>query len=269
MNFKKTLLIAAMAITPFITTGCIERIATGEVGIRVNASKEIQGAELMPGSWNQTIVGSVLTFPTKDIVVNVTDKRFITADSSALSDFDVTVVYEINPASVAEIYSKKSKSFHGIASDGDIMLMQSYIETLTNNAAQQAVRQHKALEVTDKRLAMEGSILKEINDKLTAEKLGESIKITAVQIKSVVPNNEILQSATKYVAAQNELRVKETEVEIAKKESERMQALSQNSKQSIDYMNAQAALNISEGVKNGKVQTIIIPSNVTAIGSFK
>ena len=51
MNFKKTLLIAAMAITPFITTGCIERIATGEVGIRVNASKEIQGAELMPGSW--------------------------------------------------------------------------------------------------------------------------------------------------------------------------------------------------------------------------
>jgi len=111
--------------------------------------------------------------------------------------------------------------------------------------------------------------LKEINDKLTAEKLGESIKITAVQIKSVVPNNEILQSATKYVAAQNELRVKETEVEIAKKESERMQALSQNSKQSIDYMNAQAALNISEGVKNGKVNTIIIPSNVTAIGSFK
>ena len=48
-----------------------------------------------------------------------------------------------------------------------------------------------------------------------------------------------------------------------------MQALSQNSKQSIDYMNAQAALNISEGVKNGKVNTIIIPSNVTAIGSFK
>ena len=116
---------------------------------------------------------------------------------------------------------------------------------------------------------MESSILKEINDKLTAEKLGESIKITAVQIKSVVPNHEILASATKYVAAQNELRVKETEVEIAKKESERMQALSQNSKQSIDYMNAQAALNISEGVKNGKVQTIIIPSNVTAIGSFK
>jgi len=36
-----------------------------------------------------------------------------------------------------------------------------------------------------------------------------------------------------------------------------------------NYIYAQAALNISEGVKNGKVNTIIIPSNVTAIGSFK
>ena len=36
-----------------------------------------------------------------------------------------------------------------------------------------------------------------------------------------------------------------------------------------NYIYAQASLNISEGVKNGKVNTIIIPSNVTAIGSFK
>ena len=34
---------------------------------------------------------------------------------------------------------------------------------------------------------------------------------------------------------------------------------------SIAYMNAQAALNISEGVKNGKVQTIIVPSNMTGL----
>lgn len=269
MNFKKTLLVAAMAITPFITTGCIERIATGEVGIRVNASKEIQGTELLPGSWNQTIVGSVLTFPTKDIVVNVQDKKFITSDSSALSDFDVTVVYAINPAAVAEIYSKKSKSFHQINADGDVLLMASYMETLVNNASQEAVRDYKALEVTDKRPAMEQAIAKAVTAKLNAENLGESVILTAVQIKSIVPNDAILRSATEYVAAQNQLRVKETEVQIAEKEALRMRALSENSKQSIEYMNAQAALNISEGVKNGKVQTIIIPSHMTALGTIK
>ena len=269
MNFKKLALVAAMAVVPFITTGCIERIATGEVGIRVNASKEIQGTELMPGSWNQTIIGSVLTFPTKDIAVSLNDKNYITADSSALKDFDITLVYAINPTSVSEIYSKKSKSFHSVTPDGDILLMASYVETLVNNAAQKAVRQYKALEVTDKRTEMEASILKDVNDKLAAEGLGQSISITAVQIKTILPNEAILRSASEYVAAQNELRVKETQVAIAEKEADRMRALSSNSKQSIEYMNAQAALNISEGVKNGKVQTIIVPSNITAIGAFK
>ncbi len=44
-----------------------------------------------------------------------------------------------------------------------------------------------------------------------------------------------------------------------------MAALSSNSAASIAYMNAQAALNISEGIKNGKVQTIVVPSNMTGL----
>ena len=264
-----TAAVAAVFMAPVIAYNCFERIATGEVGIRVNASKEIQGTELMPGSWNQTIIGSVLTFPTKDIAINVVDKNYITADSSALKDFDVTVVYAINPTSVSEIYSTKSKSFHSVAPDGDILLMYSYVETLVNNAAQKAVRQYKALDVTDKRAEMESSIVTDVNEKLKAEKLDNSITLTAVQIKSILPNESILKSASDYVAAQNNLRVKETEVEIAKKEAERMQALAFNAEKSIAYMRAQAELNISEGVKNGKVNTVIIPSNLTMLGNTK
>lgn len=60
---------------------------------------------------------------------------------------------------------------------------------------------------------------------------------------------------------------KEDQVEIAKKEAERMQALAFNAEKSIAYMRAQAELNISEGVKNGKVKTVIIPSKLTMLGS--
>ena len=42
-------------------------------------------------------------------------------------------------------------------------------------------------------------------------------------------------------------------------------ALANNSASSIAFMNAQAALNISEGIKNGKVQTIVVPSNMTSL----
>lgn len=93
MKFIKSVILAvAVALA---SVGCT-RIETGEVGVRVNASKQIEGAELPAGSWNQTMVGSVLTFPVKDIVVNLDNKTPMTADNSPLADFDITVVYGLN-----------------------------------------------------------------------------------------------------------------------------------------------------------------------------
>ena len=259
--FKLSLLVAAIAIS----TGCT-RITTGEVGVRVNASKEVQGAELMPGTWNQTMIGDVLTFPTKDISLTLENKTPMTSDNSALADFDITVVYGINPTSVSELYTTKSKSFHAYdEKEGDTYLMYHYITTLVNNAAYKTIREYKSLEVADNRASIEVKILNAVNEQLKVENLDTAITLTVVQIRNILPNAEIMASATAYVKSQNDLRIKETEVAIARKESERMAALSSNSTQSIAYMNAQAALNISEGVKNGKVQTIIIPSTMTGL----
>ena len=83
--------ITAIAALAIAATGCT-RIETGEVGVRLNASKQIEGNELMPGSWNQTLIGSVIEFPVKDIVVALENKTPMTADNSALADFDITVV---------------------------------------------------------------------------------------------------------------------------------------------------------------------------------
>lgn len=249
-------------------TGCT-RIETGEVGIRIDASKQVSQEELRPGSINQTIVGSVLTFPVKDIALDLNDKTPMTADNSALADFDITVIYNINPSSVAELYSNKSKSFNATDDSGDVYLMYNYISTLVNNAVYKSVRQYPALGVADNRANIEKSVQDEVTAQLKAENLDTSITINQVQVRNILPNAEILASSTRLVKAQNDLAVKNTEVEIAKKEAERMSALATNSTQSIAYMQAQAQLNISEAVKEGKVNTIIIPSNMTALGSFK
>ena len=45
----------------------------------------------------------------------------------------------------------------------------------------------------------------------------------------------------------------------AEAEARRMQALANQGAQSIAYMQARAQADIAEGVKNGKVQTIIVP----------
>lgn len=266
LNLKKTLSVSAIVIATLATSACT-RIETGEVGVRLNASKQIEGNELMPGSWNQTIVGSVLEFPVKDIAVKLENKTPMTKDNSALADFDITVVYGINPSSVAELYSTKSKSFHTVDEDKNVLLMHKYMQTLVNNAAYKSVRAYAALEVADNRAKLEQEIQNYVAEQLKEEKLDNSISLSVVQITNVQPNAEILKSATDYVRSQNELKIKENEVKLAKLESERMSALAANSTQSIAYMQAQAALNISEGIKQGKVNTIVVPSNITMLGS--
>lgn len=251
-------------------SGCLTRIQTGEIGVRVDMSRQIQGAELLPGTWNQTLVGSVLTFPVKDLVVQVENKTPMTSDNTALADFDMTLVYNINPSSVAELYSTKSKSFHAFdQQEGDTLLMYNYILTLVNNAAYKVVRMYTALEVADNRQKVEQQILAIVNESLKSEKLDQIINVTLVQVRNIAANPEIMKAATEYVKSQNELRQKEVELKTAELEAKRMQILSSNATQNIAYINAQANMAIAEAVKAGKVQTILIPHQMTMLGSLK
>jgi regulator of protease activity HflC (stomatin/prohibitin superfamily) len=99
--------------------------------------------------------------------------------------------------------------------------------------------------------------------------LDGSLNITQVLIRNVVPADSVVASANELVRAKNELKQKEIEVKTAEAEARRMAALANNSSNSIAFMRAQAELNISEAVKQGKVQTIIIPSNLTMLGNIK
>lgn len=264
MNFLKLSLVAVAAV---VATGC-SRIETGSVGVRLNASKQIEGTELLPGSWNQNIIGSILEFPTKDIVVDIQNKQPLTVENVALADFDISAVYNINPQSVAELYSTKSKSFHAVDSDGDILLMQAYLTTTINNAAYKVVRQYKSLEVADNRDKIEQQIRDIVNEQLREEKLDSAIQLSVIQVRGVAPNAEILKSATEFVRSQNELKTKENEIKIAEAEARRMSALAQNSQQSIAYLNAQTNAKIADAIAAGRVQTILIPHGLTAFGNI-
>jgi regulator of protease activity HflC (stomatin/prohibitin superfamily) len=256
--FTLSVLAAAM-----LMTGCT-RIETGEVGVRVGFDKQVKSGELLPGSFNQTLIGDVLTFPVKDVNVVLENMTPVAKDNSTMKDLDAVVVYNINPQQVAELYSTKNKSFHAEAK-GDTYVMYNYIVQNARNAIYKAARKYDALDMADNREQMETFIREEIQRNLAEEKLDGSITINQVLIRNVLPSDTVVESANALVRSKNEYKQKEVEVQTAKKEAERMQALSNQSASSIAYMNAQAALNISEGIKNGKVQTIIVPSNMTGL----
>jgi regulator of protease activity HflC (stomatin/prohibitin superfamily) len=260
-TFKLAIVAALIATT---TVGCT-RIETGEVGVRVGFDKQVKPGELMPGSFNQTLIGDVLTFPVRDVSVAANDLTPLAKDNSTMKDMDITVIYNINPQQVSELYTTKNRSFHAVGKDGDTYLMYNYIAQAARNAAYKAARRYDALTMNDSRAAMEQEMREIITQTLADEKLNGSITITQVLIRQITPADSVVASANELVRAKNELLQKEVEVKTAEAESRRMAALTNQSSASIAYMNAQAALNISEGVKNGRVQTIIVPSNMTGL----
>jgi len=260
---KNIFKISAIVSLVALATGCT-RIETGEVGVRVGFDKQVQSGELLPGSFNQTIVGSILTFPIKDVNVTLDNMTPVAADNSTMKDFDAVVVYNINPAQVAELYSTKNKSFHA-EFKGDTYVMYNYIVQNARNAIYKAARKYEALDMADKRNEMERFIQDEIVRNMTEEKLDGAITISQVMIRNVVPSDTVVESANALVRSKNELKQKEVEVKTAEAESRRMAALANNSGASIAFMQAQAMLNISEGIKNGKVQTVVVPSNMTSL----
>ncbi len=255
-----TLSILAAAI---LATGCT-RIETGEVGVRVGFDKQIKEGELLPGSFNQVVIGDVLTFPVKDVNVVLENMTPVAKDNSTMKDLDAVVVYNINPQQVSELYATKNRSFHAEAK-GDVYLMYNYIVQNARNAIYKAARKYEALDMADNRENMENFIKEEIARNLAEEKLDGTITISQVLIRNVLPADSVVESANALVRAKNEYKQKEVEVQTAKKEAERMAALANNSGASIAFMQAQAMLNISEGIKSGQVQTIIVPANFNAL----
>jgi regulator of protease activity HflC (stomatin/prohibitin superfamily) len=256
---KVGFVVAAVALTSACT-----RIETGEVGVRIDAYKQVQSGELLPGTVNQTLIGDVLTFPIKDVNVTLENMTPVAKDNSTMKDLDAVVVYNINPQSVAELYSTKNKSFHA-EFKGDTYVMYNYVVQNARNAIYKAARKYEALDMADNRTDMENYIKDEITRNLSEEKLDGSISITQVMVRNVVPADSVVASANDLVRSKNELKQKEVEVKTAEAESRRMAALANNSGSSIAFMQAQAMLNISEGIKAGKVQTIVVPSNFNAL----
>lgn len=250
----------ALLVATIALSGCFTRIESGEIGLRVNASKQIEGTELLEGSWNQTIIGDVLEFPVRDIAAEVSDKKPLTKESVAMDDVDFYYTYSINPSSVSELWTKQPRSSHHYTKEG-IYLMRLYMDQLVTAAIYKAIREYDALVTNDKREEIEQKVKSLVTAQLESVKLNGAIQIGQMQARAMRPPAAILESSSQVVKSQNDLKIKNNEVAIAEAEARRMKALSENSGSSIAYMDAQARLNISEGIKHGKVHTVVVPAD--------
>jgi hypothetical protein len=257
----KRILTLSVLAAAVLATGCT-RIETGEVGVRVGFDKQVQSGELLPGSFNQSIIGEVLTFPIKDVNVTLNDMTPVAKDNSTMKDFDAVVVYNINPQQVSELYATKNKSFHA-EFKGDTFVMYNYIVQNARNAIYKAARKYEALDMADARSDMETFIKEEIVRNLAEEKLDGSISISQVLIRNIVPADSVVASANELVKAKNEFKTEEVKVATARKRNESMQANPMAIPLLMAEAQAEAMRKLPDAIANFKGQTLVINGVVT------
>ena len=257
----KRILTLSVLAAAVLASGCT-RIETGEVGVRVGFDKQVQSGELLPGSFNQSIIGEVLTFPIKDVNVVLENMTPVARDNSTMKDFDAVVVYNINPQQVSELYATKNKSFH-TEFKGDTYVMYNYIVQNARNAIYKAARKYEALDMADARSDMETFIKEEIVRNLAEEKLDGSISISQVLIRNIVPADSVVASANELVKAKNEFKTEEVKVATARKRNESMQANPMAIPLLMAEAQADAMRKLPDAIANFKGQTLVINGVVT------
>lgn len=258
-------------LVPVFLVGCTQ-IETGEVGLRKTFNGTIEDQELGTG-WHQTLIGSVIIFAAKEILLAEENLAPQSKDKSTLKDFDITFTYTVEPKEISYLYTKYSTTAHlTLPKHSEIFPMGTFVTAIVRASAYSAVAELDALEVNNNRAQIEERIVKIANKKLEHEKLGGKVAVVMVNVKNIQLADTVVASANRAVNAQNDLVTKTTEVEIAAKEGLRIKALaSQSSDTYIRLLNAQANQTQADALltaaKNGS--TIwIVPQNFTAIGGI-
>jgi hypothetical protein len=256
-----------------VTSGCgCARIDTGEIGLRKEFTGTIQPQNLNVGL-HQTIIGDVIVFASKEILLTEEGITPSSKDKSTLKDFDINFTYIVQESAMFDLYTKYSATAHmHDTGSKETFLMANFIRAIVLASAYSAVAEYNALEVNNNRKAIEDRIKVLANEKLVSEKLGGKVAVNLVNIKNIQLADEIVASANMVSNVQNQLTAKRTEVEIANQEALRIKALSQQSgSQYTNLLSAQATLKTAEALyeasKNGSV-IWVVPQNFTALGSM-
>ncbi len=250
---KKKIFIAVLALLAVV--GCT-RIETGHVGVRVNFDGTVEPMERGVG-WHQTMVGHLITYVANEMTITLNDLHPQTKDRSNLADLDLAFTYSIDPSSIADLVVKyKGRDLHTQA--GDIYPLGQYVINVVTTATSDIFARYDALEANTNREKIRSEIITQVRTVLKEDGLHEKIKVHQVFLKNLEIAKDLQNSALRVIVAQNELKAKEFEVETARKEAQRLSLLAANGA-NVTYMNAKANGDIAEGIRAGKVSTVVIP----------
>ncbi len=203
----------ALILLAVLPRGCT-RVETGEVGLRKTFTGTVEMVPLGPG-FHQSIVGQVLIFSAREVLVPVKDLHPVTADKLPMEDVDVQFTYKVNPGSIPALYTRYSASYH-VQGDREIFVMQRFIEQFVRSAVADSIAKYPALQVNDKRAEIVGAIQDDVNGKIKQEGLEKDLTVGQIVFTTVQIPRVIVESTAAVVKAQNEAKAAEFTANVAR-----------------------------------------------------
>ncbi len=183
--------------------GCT-KVETGEVGLRKEFNGTVEPEPLGTG-FHQSIVGTVLIFSAREVLVPVTGLHPVTADKLPMEDVDIQFTYKVNPGSIPRLYTKYSATYHEEVG-GEIFVMRAFIEQFVRSAVADAIAKYPALQVNDKRSEIVGMIQDDVHNKISNEGLAQDLSVGQIVFTNVSIPHVIVESTAAVVTAQNQLK---------------------------------------------------------------
>jgi hypothetical protein len=247
--------IGAGVIVLAFTAGQFTTISTGENGLYVGFDGQVKNEVLAPGI-NYDGFGSIKVFNTRKITVTANDLRPKTKDNTIMKEMDVTVTYSINPNSLYEFYTNYDLTNHGIAENGQLQLMSSYISRLITSAVNQSVDEFPALAVNSSLEQIQDTIKGNLAEALQKNGLEGKITIDSIIVGKADLPDDLVASVNRVVAAQSGLKEQQVRTETAQLKAEENKALASTvTTQSLEYQRLEV---LREAMKNGSIQKILI-----------
>jgi regulator of protease activity HflC (stomatin/prohibitin superfamily) len=259
----KTIKIVLLSLVVLMMAAC-GRIDTGHTGVRTSWNKQVQQEVVHPGAY-LAVTDSVQQYVTNEVTFIVKNLQPQTADKTYLKDLDFTYTYQVDANDLPNLVTTfKNRT---LVNGDDYYPMGSYVDTQIRAAAYAAVSKFNAMEANSHRTDIESDIKQIVAAKFAEEGLDKTIHVKQVTVNNVEVDPKLQEAVVRQLNAVIDNKTKDTEIDTAKKEASRMEQLTNNANNTgyIALLNAQANMKIAEGIANGRVNTIVVPTDFKGI----
>lgn len=261
---KKLLLLPIVAVL-----GACTQIDTGNIGVESTLGQVKK--ETMPPGVYFTMFKRVTEVTAKELLMRLEDMKPQTKDKITLTDLDVDIYYQIDPAKASEIMTRWPGDMVEYKGEDGVRLANNYVTRQAREAIYNTVSQYSSDTVHTERVSIAAKVVESLQKDLD-ESAGKGwFFVRSANVRNLVTDPALEKAIMEAANRQFQINAKQKEVELAKAEAERMRVEAQGIADSV-RIKAQAVA--SQGGKeyielkaiekwDGKLPTTMVPGSTT------